>query len=126
MGSGWAAFFEIEMVVQTAPGIERRATRWALVVGFEILIDRELVAARAAHHRAFRPLVEAPCPGGVRFPVAVTVYARIPPITARHPDRNDVERAVPMRAATVGVERRSVHRDAMDMATAARSIGVGG
>ncbi len=98
--------------MSAAAGIEASAARRALVVAGYILVDAQLDPAGAAENGRLTPFGFRPDLGGMASQLVMAFPTGVIGLAAAHLDSDDVQRAVPMGAAGLGIER-----DAFDKGT---------
>src|SRR5580704_3112747 len=92
------------MPVQLAAGVKRRGAGGASVVAGEVGRDAELGLAGAAEHGGRIPLGQRPKLGRMVCQRVVARAAGVVDAAAAHLQRHDVERAMPVGAAALGIE----------------------
>ena len=96
---------EIEVIMRAAAGIEAGAAGGALVVASHIPLDAQLGPASAAENGRLIPFGGWPDRRWVARQLVMAFPAGVVGLAAPHLDGDDVQRAVPVAAAGLGIER---------------------
>ena len=109
----WSAF-EVEMEVFGTAGIEGGPAGRAGRIALRIFVYRKLCTAGTAEDHSLDELILWPNGRGVIGRFGMAFETRIPVAAASEPDRDDVERGVPVGAAGFGIDVDAVHLLAVD------------
>ncbi len=97
-----------------AAGVIGGGTFGTRVVCGQVFVDRKLMSARAAQDRFPMEFRSRPNAWLVIGNSRVTVKARVPMPTAFEPDRDDIQRRMPMPALSLRIDLDSVYFASVD------------